>query len=175
MCDYGVDSGDGWPESLAPVGIINLPLGLCRAGAGGWRTLGQGARRMDTDICQHPAHTTEHTGNPSEWTGHPQTTVLLGSNLGLALRGSLITKEGANQHKVASSQGHLHCSGGRSQTRPGQLAQASPSRRTCMMQQATPSQSVQTSVVNNYIMKPESSIRSMSATYVPSRIADLNK
>lgn len=44
-----------------------------------------------------------------------------------------------------------------------------------MMQQATPSQSVQTSVVNNYIMKPESSIRSMSATYVPSRIADLNK
>lgn len=39
---------------------------------------GQGVRRVDTDICQHPAHTTECTGNASKWMAHPQTTVLWG-------------------------------------------------------------------------------------------------
>lgn len=58
---------------------------------------------------------------------------------------------------------------------PGQAAPASPSRRTCVMQQAVPSESPRTSVVNNCTVRPESSIRSMSATYGPSRRADLNK
>lgn len=45
----------------------------------------------------------------------------------------------------------------------------------CVMQQAVPSESPRSSVVNKCTVRPESSIGSTSATYVPSRIADLNK
>ena len=43
------------------------------------------------------------------------------------------------------------------------------------MQQAVSSESPRSSVVNKCTVRLESSIGSMSATYVPSRIADLNE
>ena len=118
------------------------------------------------------ARSTEGTGDHSERRAHPQTTVLLGQTWPL-LSEALITKEGALSIGWPFPR---TCAFRREKPNmPGQPAQASPSRRTCVMQQAVHSESPWTSVVINCRVRPERSNRLMSATHVPSRRADLNK
>ena len=159
-------TSDGWPFELGPGWQTDSSLGLCRPrGAEQTREWGY------VGIRQHPAYTTEGMGEHPEWWGHAQPAVLWGPNSVGPCSQRLSDDQGELIGiRCASPQGHLQFQEGKAQ-----------------LTQALSLQEERNGVAGRTPRKPadprdehcatrrESSIRSVSATCVPSQKADLNK
>lgn len=133
-------------------------LDLCRCGGA--------AQSGDEEACQVLTawvYTTEGTGPDSQWWDHPQPTILLRPNVGLALRLSDHHRELANnQHEVCLF--------------PRTLALLKGKSQTCLVTGPGPLDMKDTQVMSqkacrpcsyNCIMRPQSSSHSALAIRVP--------